>query len=381
VLAFKQSVSQLARTDINTDPRNSLQPAEAARYMTVPVRAAIVVLAPSPNSSMPYWGHADIWLKRRYVLLNALQSIDNSINSKFNYSYPIIVFHEDWEQEHMTWLRREIKTFITFAKINLHKAPCYASADQIDSWILGEDGGVAGGRNMGYRMMCRAWSGIIQRHPVLAGFDMYMRLDDDSAIWQVPDWDIFAHVRSRGLLYAYYSSASDVWGIDQMFKLHSEFIDDPHKAFQAIRDKKCSDETLPDVSHAQLLADFEGFGLTTKASLQRLQKILYLSKGKYNGKQPYNNFHVSELSLWRTDLLKAWFSYLDLNLGFLKFQFGDANTHALIIGSLLRSDQVGTVRDRGFIYQHNTNVAPRKDWVNATIVALSEAKGDPKRSA
>ena len=380
-MALEQSF--FPRSDINTDPRYSSQSTEAARYKAAPVRAAIVVLAPSPNSSMPYWGHADIWLKRRYVLLNALQSIDNSINSKFNYSYPIIVFHEDWEQEHMTWLRREIKTFITFAKINLHQAPCYASADQIESWVLGEDGAVAGKtmRKIGYRMMCRAWSGIIQRHPVLAGFDMYMRLDDDSAIWQIPDWDIFAHVRSRGLLYAYYSSATDVWGIDQMFKLHSEFIGDPHKALQAIRDKTCSDETLPDVSHAQLLADFKKFDLTTETSLQRLQGIGYLSNGKYNGKQPYNNFHISELSLWRTDLLKAWFSYLDLNLGFLKFQFGDANTHALIIGSLLRSDQVDMVREQGFVYQHNTNVAPRKDWVNATIVALPEAQGDPEKGA
>lgn len=366
--------SHNASTDY--DPRFLSQPHEAQMYKEAPVKAAIVVLAPRHDASMPYWGHDGIVLKRRWVLLNALQSVDASVNSRFNYKYPVFIFHEDWNTTDMGWLRSEVHTFVNFVRVDLHQPPCYTNMQQIDAWSRGEDGAIPG-RPMGYRMMCRAWSGVIQRHEALRGLDMYMRIDDDSAIWQVPDWDIFVHVRSRNLLYAYHSSATDSWGITQMWEMHQEFVKDPQAAVAFVNKHACN--AAYELDMKQLLTNLQDMNISADTTHSRMRATGYLQGNNYNGAQPYNNFHISDLSLWRTELIRVWFDYLDLNLGFMKYRFGDANVHALLIGSLLPGNRVGVVHDPKFRYQHNINTAPRRDWVNASIVQLPEARGDPER--
>ena len=54
----------------------------------------------------------------------------------------------------------------------------------------------------GYRHMCHFFANDIFRRPELAGYDYYMRLDDDSFILSPLTFDAFARMRERRFRYA-----------------------------------------------------------------------------------------------------------------------------------------------------------------------------------
>lgn len=61
----------------------------------------------------------------------------------------------------------------------------------------------------GYRHMCHFFANDIFRRPELAGYDYYMRLDDDSFILSPLTFDAFARMRERRFRYAYRAVLKD----------------------------------------------------------------------------------------------------------------------------------------------------------------------------
>lgn len=391
---------------VELDPRLS-----ASEYSDAPYRACVVLLAPDWKGTMSY----DFFnpnntkvLYRRYVLVNLLRSVDRHFHGRkqqqrrtaaaaaaaeeeeeggvFKHKYPILLFHTGWTAEQRAWLRARTSSALVFVSIEILATPSFTSPEQVDRWQrTGEDGAVRG-RPLGYRQMCRFWTGVLQNHPALQPFDYYLRFDDDSVLtgpWEDP----FRRLSQEGLLYAFTSNASDSWGIARMWELQQAFVVDPAAALQRAlggEEGSACEAHLVDwqvgiggVSPAAVAADALRFGVSLESTRERMQRKGYLTAdGRYNGGQPYNNFHVADLSMWRTPLIRAWFHWLDCHLGFYKYRFGDANTHALLIGSLLPSH--ASRRWPGLPYRHNWHVDGKNlkgppTWIDEAIRNDTEA--------
>jgi hypothetical protein len=62
--------------------------------------------------------------------------------------------------------------------------------------------------------------------------------------------------------------------------------------------------------------------------------------GKWGGKAPYNNFHVSSIAMWNTKIMHDIWGALDTEHAFFKYRVGDASVHAVAMMTL-EPNQIG----------------------------------------
>lgn len=198
----------------------------------------IVVLAPPRNKG--FQTNPDIFGPRFCLFLHMIQSVDMYLNQVFNTSYPIFVLlsndpwsdpiHEDsiYTEEDLELIQKWAgSTPVEFIKINMYskdgvminnenekfqnitkndeggdiKKREELRLEQLERWIAGEDSGTPG-RPLGYRSMCRLWSGRVQSMSFLDPYKYYMRLDDDSYFTSPLDNDPFLEMEKDGITYA-----------------------------------------------------------------------------------------------------------------------------------------------------------------------------------
>jgi alpha 1,2-mannosyltransferase len=191
-------------------------------------------------------------------------------------------------------------SMIRFVEIDMYsnKAIEGQTREQIIQWRAGKNGAVAG-RDLGYQSMCRLWSGRLQSMSFLDEITYYMRMDDDSLLTKEFPYDPFVRMQSKGLMYVYRRHSHDKWGIDQLWK-----ISQPH-VLENIPPKEVKD--LP------FLRQAGG------------------KNYKYFGKQPYNNFHIAQVSFWRSQQWTKLWEDMNRNHLFFKYRVGDANVHAIAV--------------------------------------------------
>lgn len=154
----------------------------------------------------------------------------------------------------------------------------------------------------GYRMMCRFWSGWVQRHPLLAGFSHYMRLDDDSyLVAPVPP---SAVDRMQSHDYTYSSTFSD-----------------PHEG----------------------LWRFAGKFMFNAGYLI----------GPYREDVPYTNFHAASLALWRHPVVSRFVDALEAANGGLRHGWDDAMVAGIIAYALAPALGLSVNLEPEFPYRHN----------------------------
>jgi hypothetical protein len=313
---------------------------------TLPDEAPLSSALESKNSSIPgailflapIRTMVSFGMPRVCLLKHAIQSVDKHFNSIFG-PYPIIVFiPSDPNNVHdgasdgasdapyteadrvsiRSWAPHSNVTFVEIPMYSGNALPSGFNISQFYRWKAGLDGGVPG-RPLGYRSMCRLWSGRLQQMSFMQSFQYYMRLDDDSLLTGPLPFDPFEMMKERHLQYAYHSSMADYWGIDKLWELASPFM--------------------------------------TPESLQNMKEMdLLPPHGKYTGRQPYNNFHVASVKMWLAPKWLCFRDVMDQHFGFMKYRFGDANVHAVAMGMLLNASEVAVWHD--LPYGHNTNDIP-----------------------
>lgn len=274
--------------------------------------AAVVITAPQRYKGETGYAKSS-WGPRMCLFLHAIQSIDHNFNMALNTSYPIIVIvSKDHEFDHddgpyTSSDRRRIRKWaphsqIIFVDVDFYTGyafPPGVFVPQVNRWIKGLDGGTPG-RTIGYRSMCRLWSGRIQVHPVIAAFDYYMRLDDDGFFTRPLRVDPIAKLHSKGGDYGYIRKS-----------------DDPHGYL-----------ALKNLVHPKKLSGTNS---------------------------PYTNFHIARPVTFRSSEYKRLWSRAQDNQIFMKHRVGDALWHQMLI-------DIGVfkapVRMRWVPYAHNTNDYP-----------------------
>lgn len=297
---------------------------------------AIVFLAPARKSRA-------FNNDRFCLLLQAVKSVDEHLNSHWG-PYPILIFSAlDYEED-----PQKLDSLYTEADINLIRSRLRNSVvhhiqvnmyskdalepgfnmSQFERWNQNLDGGIRG-TGIGYRAMCRWYSGRLQSHEAMQFFKYYMRLDDDSLFTSGLPYDPFLRMETFNIKYVYRQGMGDYWGINQMWDLARPYMD--------------------------------------QSRIANMQEMNFLPHGPnptYTGSQPYNNFHIATVEMFQRPLWIKYLTDVDKNYGFSKYRFGDANVHAIAMGMLLEPSQVGFWSD--IPYGHNTNnfgnAYPPSNW-------------------
>lgn len=178
----------------------------------------------------------------------------------------------------------------------------------------------------GYVLMCRFFSGQLQRLPQLQAYTHYMRLDDDS--YFQPPWITESHVASLCAHdYVYRSVFYDLKDHQALFDMTLQFVRE------------------------------SGYGHFVPQLLRWLDEKGVVRNDRYTGLAPYNNFHLSSLRLWNHSLVSAYVDRLEALHGCLRHGWLDANIHAMIIWVLAPLIGMHVHHDGSFGYRHNKHVS------------------------
>ena len=188
-----------------------------------------------------------------------------------------------------------LKTNLSFDTSAAAAPAAVTARDLILKWRQGYDDSVPG-RDLGYTSMCRLWSGRLQQMDFLNHYEYYLRMDDDSLLVESAPYDPFIRMKERNLTYAYRRNSFDRWGSDKLWEIARPHVE------KYLHDANYSDR----------------------------YRIPFLTRSNnYFGDQPYNNFHVSKVSFWKSSSWLALWNDLNDQHAFFKYRVGDANVHAI----------------------------------------------------
>ena len=293
--------------------------ASSTKHDSTPrIRGAVVVQAPPRNKGFEGFTVGS-WGKRLCLFLHMIRSVDMHLNQAFGTTYPIfVIVSSDPEADPLgddaiysiedrklirSWAPASNVSFIDIAMYTGEALSPGIVRKQVNRWAEGRDDGVAG-RPLGYRSMCRLWSGRLQMMSFLDDFEYYMRLDDDSFFTKDLDRDPFYVAHQNKLDYIYVRKSPDSFGLAQLKSVAS--------------------------AHGK----FKGDGNSS----------------------PYTNFHVARVSIFRSDKFKQFWADLEKKHVFMRYRVGDALLHAVIIDLFIPRNKVQTMPKLS--YAHNSNDYP-----------------------
>lgn len=253
-----------------------------------------------------------VYLSRRKDL-NDLQKSLLLLHENFNkkYNYPIIIFNDDFNNDDEQKLLK-INPNIKFERIIFEIPPWIDKKEPFKTeW------------GIGYRHMCRFFSGELFKHKSMKKFDWYWRLDSDSFIHSEIKYDIFKFMDEEGYIYGYLGTTTKEGArvVEGLWSLTKEFI--------------LINEIQPKFLHRYI--DNNGY---------------------WDYTQYYTNFEISKLDFWRSDDYMNYFNYIDQNGGIYYNRWGDAPIHLLAISIFVDEIKIHCFKD--IDYSH-TIFRPNRD--------------------
>jgi len=281
-------------------------------------------------------------MDRVCLLQAAIESVDRHFFRL--YPYPLfIVVASDYQNapgdgEYTPEDRANIRALVPHSTVTFIEVEMYSgegleanmSDAQWKRWMSREDGGVRGKHPwIGYHAMCRLWSGRLQNMAFLQPYKYYMRMDDDSALFADLSSDPFKDMESKSLQYAYKMTtrwwlpqSDPTWQIARPWMTNEAL-----KGMHQLGLLKCREECVSNISWECC---------------------------HFDGTQPYNNFHVATVSMWRSPAWLGWMQEAEKIHAWFKFNLGDAEAHSFAVGMLGRPEQVAVWKQMP--YAHNKKV-------------------------
>jgi len=266
---------------------------------TEPSSCCIVYLASPKNRKI---GCCDF--SSKFDILEASLKITKKILPNID----IYIFHED------------------FTELEFSKLPVVKEYIKID-FTGYDDVFVKHVFSKGYILMCRFFSGIMQKYPQIMQYTHYMRLDDDSYFLEPMITE--SHITKI---------------LDNDYVYRSLFYD--LKDHQSLFDFTINYVKTLEVTPLSQLYD-------------SLKKINFLdANNNYTGLAPYNNFHISSIKLWNDPYVKNYIDMLESGNYILRNGWLDANIHAMIIYVIAPFSNLKIFHDGTFGYRHNKHLSP-----------------------
>jgi len=256
-----------------------------------------------------------------WTFLESMRQMEDRFNHWAQYDY-VFLNDEDFSEEFKKYTQA------------LTKANCYYGKIQSDHWNqtdwIDEDKARAAREEMmaknviyahsvPYRNMCRFNSGFFFRHPLLADYDYYWRIEPSVKFFCDINYDPFLLMQDQNKvygftlsLYEYIETIPTLWdSVKEFINLHPEYI---------------AEDNL-----MGFLSDDGG--------------------DTYNKCHFWSNFEIGDLNFWRSQAYMDFFEHLDKTGGFYYERWGDAPVHSIAAALFARKDQVHFFDDIGYRHE------------------------------
>lgn len=340
-------------------------------------------------------------LARNSELDDVVKSMKN-LERHFNqwYQYPWTFLNDDeFSDEFKEAVKQVTNAKIEFGQISseLWDFPV-GLKDKYENIQLQGDRGIMYGSMESYHKMCRFYSGLFYKHPLVRKYEWYWRVEPDVEFFCDITYDPFVEMQKHGKKYGFtiiikelYETVPNLFRFTKAFLKKESFtpksawgllVDNDRNFMLNIKDEKKYNRLFKNIfdyhglkSRAKELFKANNFlgnlrdktyKITSKddgvidGMVSKITERGHLPtlQGEAAGSESYNllhfwsNFEISRVDLWDNPLYEKYFQYLEENGGFYKERWGDAPIHSIAVAFLLNLDEVHYFRDIG--YKHST---------------------------
>ena len=221
------------------------------------------------------------------------------------FDYPVIVFHETDSRDlmHRTVRKQHANIRMFFQEV-WFDIPAHVNA------TLGRVSIGCRGFAIGYRHMCRFHARQVYKQPILVGLEYIWRLDDDSQLLSVINYDLFAFMKSHRFKYGYIATDLDTAECTMYLWEAAKF----YKKLRHFESQYFNRWTAPHIF--------------------------------------YNNFEISALSLWTSYRYQDYINYIDLLGGIYFHRWGDAPIKTTAVTLFLREQDTHLFTNISYRHQH-----------------------------
>lgn len=164
-----------------------------------------------------------------------------------------------------------------------------------------------------YHQMCRWNSGMFYRHPALAAFRYYWRVEPGVHFFCDIDYDVFAYMHDNDKTYGFTISLyDDPASVPGLWPETQRFLDQHGGGG--------GDGIVHPNSSIGWLTDRSG----------RAEN--FDRANGYSTCHFWSNFEIGDMDFWRSDRYDRWFRHLDRSGGFFYERWGDAPVHSIGLG-------------------------------------------------
>lgn len=238
------------------------------------------------------------------------------------------------------------------------------------------------GSEESYHKMCRFYSGLFYKHPLVQKFEWYWRLEPDVEFFCDITYDPFLEMARTNKKYGFTVILPELyWTVANLFRYTRSFIRQNElkvgslwnlftENYQILETEdsllasrvNCDDDVEPRLSEKVAIDHMLDTG--NPEDEMGLRYLIGRSKAKapiqpdkfddqeYNLCHFWSNFEIARVDVFNNELYNSYFQYLEEQGGFWRERWGDAPVHSLGLGMLLDIEDVHYFRDIG--YRHST---------------------------
>ncbi|CCD25850.2 putative mannosyltransferase NDAI_0G00740 [Naumovozyma dairenensis CBS 421] len=342
-------------------------------------------------------------------VLKTIRSIESHFNQWFHYPY-VFLNDEPFTQEFMDKIRSVTTTMnddeVYFGQLNELEwefAQDVRESVEYIQWIDSQgDRGILYGNMESYHKMCRFYSGLFYKHPLVRQFEWYWRLEPDVEFFCDLSYDPFWEMERTKKYYGFTVVIPELyWTVPNLFRFVKSFVKERQsyvkfkslwKLFATNYHYKTTNEDDPyntnlnrfvnddDELHHELSRDVAIENLFTthenetirnnnthadshlavekswKSLIEKSKSKIPIKEDKFDDEE-YNlchfwsNFEIAKISIFDNEIYDEFFQYLESTGGFWKERWGDAPIHSLGLSLILNLNEVHYFRDIG--YRHS----------------------------
>jgi mannosyltransferase len=360
----------------------------------------------APQWDQPRANASFVVLARNQELEDVVRSV-KSLERHFNqwYGYPWVFLNdEDFSEEFKQSVKKHTSGSIQFGVIPRELWDFPTETKQKFTFSEGinmqGDQGVMYGAMESYHKMCRFYSGVFYKHPLVRQYEWYWRVEPDVEFFCDIPYDPFMEMKTQGKKYGFVIMIRELvetvpnlfritrawlkkneieprsawklftWNYKKQVSLKDEkrfedfyrnvkdygsmesrvrevvLLDDILSKLKQTKEPLMSDDSIPEDQIEQLVAF-----ASDRHRLPTLQGE-QVDDEEYNLLHFWSNFEIARVDLWDNPVYESYFQYLEESGGFYKERWGDAPVHSLAVGFLLNLNELHYFRDIG--YQHTT---------------------------
>ncbi|CAI4404973.1 CFF_collapsed_G0027120.mRNA.1.CDS.1 [Saccharomyces cerevisiae] len=251
------------------------------------------------------------------------------------------------------------------------------------------DRGIMYGNMESYHKMCRFYSGIFYKHPLVSKYEWYWRIEPDVDFFCDISYDPFFEMAKHNKKYGFTVLITELyWTVPNLFRTTKSFIkktaglkenlgtlwklftfnynildtDDqeisrwvnfPWDAKPKLTEKLMVDFLLENHGQVNNEEDLEGIQYLVERARSKVPMLEDSLEGEdYNLCHFWSNFEIARVDLFDNEIYNAYFKFLEESGGFWTERWGDAPIHSIGLGMTLDLEDVHYFRDIG--YRHSS---------------------------